>query len=136
MHLQMQEMVGTYRRWNWVPRTLFLTFVSILFASSVYAGPALAQTDATEEICNNALMVFVNNIITFIGVIGPAIAFAVFLISLVALSFFAQIDQQKQWKERRNRSLLYGTLMVVAGQIFSLFISLAGGSVASCINLL
>lgn len=118
-----------------IQKTLGIVFVSIVIIPMGFATPVVAQTITELDVCQNAVITAINNGLTLIGIIGPAIALIAFLLSLIVLSYSKNPDTQRLWKDRLKHSVLYGGAMVIGTQIFLLFLDVAGGSMTSCIAL-
>lgn len=102
----------------------------------LFAQPALAQSgEEIPEICNNQLVVAMDNLITLLAVIGPVVGALVAMGSMLVLTTTQNPQKKKKWLKTRNDAIKYGIGILFVGAIMQLLVTVvAPEDMATCID--
>jgi len=114
-------------------RHVYAALVSVL----LFVQPVLAQNASGEvpEICNNQLVVAMDNLITLLAVIGPVVGALVAMASMLVLTTTQNPQKKKKWVKTRNDAIKYGIGILFVGAIMQLLVTVvAPGEMSTCID--
>jgi enamine deaminase RidA (YjgF/YER057c/UK114 family) len=114
-------------------RHVYAALVSVL----LFVQPALAQNASEEvpDICNNQLVVAMDNLITLLAVIGPVVGAVVAMGSMLVLTTTQNPQKKKKWMKTRNDAIKYGIGILFVGAIMQLLVTVvAPEGMSTCID--
>ena len=114
-------------------RHVYAALVSVL----LFVQPVLAQNASGEvpEICNNQLVVAMDNLITLLAVIGPVVGALVAMASMLVLTTTQNPQKKKKWVKTRNDAIKYGIGILFVGAIMQLLVTVvAPEDMSTCID--
>jgi hypothetical protein len=102
----------------------------------LFVQPVLAQSgEETPEICNNQLVVAMDNLITLLAVIGPVVGAVVAMGSMLVLTTTQNPQKKKKWLKTRNDAIKYGIGILFVGAIMQLLVTVVGpDDLSTCID--
>ncbi|MFP4632407.1 MAG: hypothetical protein ACOCT0_01280 [Halobacteriota archaeon] len=111
---------------------------SLIAVATTYAfavGTAIAQEDElSQEICDNQLVVAMDNLITLLAAVGPVIGALVAMASMLVLTYTQNPRKKKKWTKTRNDAIKYGVGILFVGAIMNLLIQVTSPDMATCID--
>jgi|GEM_PF-3245180 len=114
-------------------RHAYAALVSVL----LFVQPVLAQNASEEvpDICNNQLVVAMDNLITLLAVIGPVVGALVAMASMLVLTTTQNPQKKKKWVKTRNDAIKYGIGILFVGAIMQLLVTVvAPEDMSTCID--
>jgi len=104
----------------------------------LFVQPVLAQNETEAlDICDNQLIVAMDNLITLLAAIGPVIGMLVAMAAMLVLSTTQNPQKKKKWIKTRNDAIKYGVGILFVGAIMNLLIEVAApDDVATCIEVI
>jgi hypothetical protein len=114
-------------------RHVYAALVSVL----LFVQPVLAQNASEEvpDICNNQLVVAMDNLITLLAVIGPVVGALVAMASMLVLTTTQNPQKKKKWVKTRNDAIKYGIGILFVGAIMQLLVTVvAPEDMSTCID--
>ena len=113
-------------------RHVYAALVSLL----LFIQPALAQSgEEVPDICNNQLVVAMDNLITLLAVIGPVVGALVAMGSMLVLTTTQNPQKKKKWLKTRNDAIKYGIGILFVGAIMQLLVTVvAPEDMSTCID--
>jgi hypothetical protein len=103
----------------------------------LFVQPVLAQNASEEvpDICNNQLVVAMDNLITLLAVIGPVVGALVAMASMLVLTTTQNPQKKKKWVKTRNDAIKYGIGILFVGAIMQLLVTVvAPEDMSTCID--
>ncbi len=114
-----------------VRRSIYAAGVSAV----LFVQPVLAQNDDLPEICDNQLVVAMDNLITLLAVIGPVVGALVAMVAMLVLTTTQNPQKKKKWIKTRNDAIKYGIGILFIGAIMQLLVTVAGPEdLSTCID--
>lgn len=98
------------------------------------AAVAAQDNELTQEICDNQLVVAMDNLITLLAAIGPVVGALVAMASMLVLSTTQNPRKKKKWLKTRNDAIKYGVGILFVGAIMNLLVRVAYPDMATCID--
>ncbi len=98
--------------------------------------PVLAQNDELPDICDNQLVIAMDNLITFLAAIGPVIGALVAMFAMLVLTTTQNPRKKKKWIKTRNDAIKYGVGILFIGAIMNLLVEITSPEMASCVDIL
>lgn len=105
-----------------------------------FSQPVIAQNNTTgpttTEICNNQLVVAMDNLITLLAAIGPVVGALVAMVAMLMLTTTQNPQKKKRWIKTRNDAIKYGVGILFVGAIMNLLVQVTNPDIGSCISVL
>lgn len=113
-------------------RHAYAALVSML----LFVQPVLAQNgEEVSDICDNQLVVAMDNLITLLAVIGPVVGAVVAMGSMLVLTTTQNPQKKKKWLKTRNDAIKYGIGILFVGAIMQLLVAVvAPEGMSTCID--
>jgi len=102
----------------------------------LFVQPVLAQSgEQVPDICDNQLVVAMDNLITLLAVIGPVVGAVVAMGSMLVLTTTQNPRKKKKWMKTRNDAIKYGIGILFVGAIMQLLVTVVGPEdLSTCID--
>jgi len=102
----------------------------------LFVQPVLAQSgEQVPDICDNQLVVAMDNLITLLAVIGPVVGAVVAMGSMLVLTTTQNPRKKKKWMKTRNDAIKYGIGILFVGAIMQLLVTVVGpDDLSTCID--
>ncbi len=118
-------------------RRLRQTAVAMAFTAAVAVQPVVAQNDEEiPDICDNQLVVAMDNLITLLAAIGPVVGALVAMTAMLVLTYTQNPQKKKKWLKTRNDAIKYGVGILFIGAIMNLLVEVTSPEMASCVDIL
>ena len=110
--------------------------IAVAVSSVLLVQTAIAQEDGNvSDICNNQLVVAMDNLITLLAVIGPVVGALVAMASMLVLTTTQNPQKKKKWMKTRNDAIKYGIGILFIGAIMQLLVTVvAPEDMSTCID--
>lgn len=113
---------------RWLTATVLSAFL--------FVQPVLAQSgEEVPDICDNQLVVAMDNLITLLAVIGPVVGAVVAMGAMLVLTTTQNPRKKKKWIKTRNDAIKYGIGILFVGAIMQLLVTVVGpDDLSTCID--
>ncbi len=118
-------------------RRLRRTAFTVAFTLAVTTQAVVAQNDEEiADICDNQLVVAMDNLITLLAAIGPVVGALVAMTAMLVLTYTQNPRKKKKWLKTRNDAIKYGVGILFVGAIMNLLVEVTSPDMAHCVDVL